>query len=634
MFKLTGLLVGTLLVGGVFAQEVPAQGEAYYHFSLAKLYELREAYDQAIEEYRKALASDSRSAGIRLELARAQLQKGDAPKAIESCREAIEIDPKNADAYYLLGRIYYGSRSDPKARAQALEAFDKVLEIEPDHYHALQDAAELNFENNDYAKSAELFHRLRQVDPSAVSAYYYEAQALIELEKYQEAIDTLTAGLAVKDNIPEYLLMLGGLYQRTGQPDKAIETYRRGLAGGPEPRLNEALARALVMTGKGEEALPILERLVSMLPEDLELQFDLGKAYRQARKLQRAAEVLENLYSKDDKNLQVLYEWAGVLGAMGEREKAAEKFETLLKSTHPKAAHFRPLFLMNLAAIRQEMRQYDEAVRLLKEVLELEPEDLDAQLRLFYVYLADSRKDEALDLSARMMAAHPDEPYVLVARAQALAEANRLSEAVELIDKAIPESSNREMLYLAASQLYLNREKYGDARAAIEKGLENLPDSERLRFQLGAIYERQKDFAAAEREFRSLLGKNPEYAEVLNYLGYMLAEQGQRLEEAETHVLKAVELDPYNGAYLDSLGWVYYKLNELDKAEVNLTKAARLENSDPTIFEHLGDLYVKKGDGDQARKQYEESLRFTEKSEDAKRVRKKLNSLPKSRSRK
>jgi tetratricopeptide (TPR) repeat protein len=263
----------------------------------------------------------------------------------------------------------------------------------------------------------------------------------------------------------------------------------------------------------------------------------------------------------------------------------------------------------------------------LRQVLADDPDDLDAKLRLFYIYQETSRRDEALTLSAEMIDEYGENPYVLVARGRALAAMDRLDEAAELLRAGIRDSADPELLYLAHSQLYVTREEFEAARAVIEDGLADLPESERLRFQLGAIFERQKDYVAAEGEFQQLLNSNPDFADVLNYLGYMLAERGVRLDEALGYIQRAVELDPYNGAYLDSLGWVYFKQDNLEKAEIHLKEAARLQNFDPVILEHLGDLYVRKGKPDEARRYYEQSLRHAEKEEESDRVRRKLEKL-------
>ena len=95
--------------------------------------------------------------------------------------------------------------------------------------------------------------------------------------------------------------------------------------------------------------------------------------------------------------------------------------------------------------------------------------------------------------------------------------------------------------------------------------------------------------------FRKVLATDPQNATALNYLGYMLADRGIKLDEALAMIKKAVDLDPANGAYLDSLGWAYFKLGKYDLAEDNLIKASQHIGTDPTVQDHLGDLYQKTG---------------------------------------
>jgi tetratricopeptide (TPR) repeat protein len=610
-----------------FAQGDGSRADSYYHFSLAKMYHLREDFPRAVAEFEKALDAHPASASIRTEMAKTLLQMGEVTRAVQRCTEATELAPDDVEAHYLLGRIYYRTRSQPHMRERALERFERVLEIDPNHLDALHDAAELSLEDQRYERAAELFRRLRGLNPGFIGAYYSEARARLELNDPERAVESLEQGLDVRDDIPEYLLLLADLYRRDGELEEAVRVYRRGLAHGPEPRLNEGLARTLVALGRGEEAIPVLEKVVAMQPQEPQLRLDLARAYRQARNLDRAAEVLGELSEQDPENVQIGFELASVLTLMGDRGRASSKFEALLASSNPIAERHRRVFLTNLALLREQEGRYEEAAEMLRRVLADDPDDLDAKLRLFSIYLETSRRDEALALSAEMIDEYDENPYVLVARGRALAAMDRLDEAAELLRAGIRDSADPELLYLAHSQLYVTREEFETARAVIEDGLADFPESERLRFQLGAIFERQKDYSAAEGEFQQLLNSNPDFADVLNYLGYMLAERGVRLEEALGYIQRAVELDPYNGAYLDSLGWVYFKQDNLEKAEIHLKEAARLQSLDPVILEHLGDLYVRKGKPDEARRYYEKSLRHAEKEEELDRVRRKLEEL-------
>jgi Tfp pilus assembly protein PilF len=196
-----------------------------------------------------------------------------------------------------------------------------------------------------------------------------------------------------------------------------------------------------------------------------------------------------------------------------------------------------------------------------------------------------------------------------------------------LLRDRFDDASDPEILFIGGSQIYMTHGEMEPAQQLIEEGLEQYPESEKIRFQLGAVFERKKDYGAAERVFKELLQSDPDQADVLNYIGYMLAELGVRLDEALEYTQRAVELDPYNGAYLDSLGWVHYMRGDLDQAELYLKRAANLNRGDAVILEHLGDLYVKKGDPGEASKYYERSMNLAEKDEDLERVKKKLAEL-------
>jgi tetratricopeptide (TPR) repeat protein len=142
-----------------------------------------------------------------------------------------------------------------------------------------------------------------------------------------------------------------------------------------------------------------------------------------------------------------------------------------------------------------------------------------------------------------------------------------------------------------------------------EKLSENQDEKENVYFMRGAMLEKNKKFDAAEAEFRKVLALNPTSASALNYLGYMFADRGIRLSEAHEMIRKAVDQEPNNGAYLDSLGWVLYRLDRLEEAEEYLKKAVERTGNDPTVHEHLGDLYSKQGKWKEAINEWQKSLK-------------------------
>jgi Flp pilus assembly protein TadD len=129
------------------------------------------------------------------------------------------------------------------------------------------------------------------------------------------------------------------------------------------------------------------------------------------------------------------------------------------------------------------------------------------------------------------------------------------------------------------------------AVSVLETATTRAPDDRALRVELGAAYDRHGRFADAERTFRDLIMQDPGHAEALNYLGYLLADRGERLDEAVSLITRALDVERDNPSYLDSLGWAHFKRGDLLQAQTPLERAAAALPKTSVIQDHLGDLY-------------------------------------------
>jgi tetratricopeptide (TPR) repeat protein len=149
----------------------------------------------------------------------------------------------------------------------------------------------------------------------------------------------------------------------------------------------------------------------------------------------------------------------------------------------------------------------------------------------------------------------------------------------------------------------LTHEDAGDAGAAeraLARGLEIMPASGDLLFHRGVLLEKRKETAKAIESFREAIKADPNHANAYNYLGYLFAERGENLDEAVALITRAVEIEPDNGYFLDSLGWAYYQKGMIAEALPQMERAASLVSDDAVILEHLGDVYLKAGRGREA----------------------------------
>ena len=181
------------------------------------------------------------------------------------------------------------------------------------------------------------------------------------------------------------------------------------------------------------------------------------------------------------------------------------------------------------------------------------------------------------------MKKYPDDRVLRAVRASLLADSGKTDEAAAELKSMLDGKNDRET-YITLAQIYEKAKNYAEMSKAIdaaEKLSDSNEDKESIAFMRGAMFEKMKNYDAAEAAFRKVLDANPKNASALNYLGYMLADRNVRLNEALELIREAVDLDPNNGAYLDSLGWVYFRMGDLEQAENNLQRAIERFSKDP-----------------------------------------------------
>jgi tetratricopeptide (TPR) repeat protein len=342
------------------------------------------------------------------------------------------------------------------------------------------------------------------------------------------------------------------------------------------------------------DAIRIFIEVLSRVPDDLEARFYLSESYARRGQYQDAAKILEDLL-RDRENQEALSN--------------------------------RALFRERLASAWLGLENYEKAIGLYEEMAEANPDD---RFKLLEAYRISEQYNKGIALGREFLAKTPDDIYINIVYARTLAESGKKKDGADVLSRLLQSNPNTIDLYVYLSEIYRQDKRYSDAEKVLLRGEELNKDPgavERLRFQRAAIYEQQKSFDRAEQLFKEIIDKRPDHASALNYLGYMFADRGVRLDEALHYVGRALEIDPENGAYLDSMGWAYFKLDDMENAEKYLLEAVSVVPGDPTIQDHLGDLYFKLGQLEKARGYWIESLRIGKDPDELQRVRRKLNQV-------
>jgi tetratricopeptide (TPR) repeat protein len=195
----------------------------------------------------------------------------------------------------------------------------------------------------------------------------------------------------------------------------------------------------------------------------------------------------------------------------------------------------------------------------------------------------------------------------------------RYEEALGIMHNAydkIPDDS-LEVLYYTAI-IHSRNEHFELARDGYLRLLESRPGDIDIGFNLAASYERLGQFDDAEREFQWIIESAPDHALALNYLGYMYADKGIKLDQALQMIEKAVSLDPQNGAFLDSYAWVLFRLGRNHEALVQMKEALKYDQSDAVLYDHQGDIYSALTSHELARESWIKALEIDPNNEEIK----------------
>jgi tetratricopeptide (TPR) repeat protein len=194
-----------------------------------------------------------------------------------------------------------------------------------------------------------------------------------------------------------------------------------------------------------------------------------------------------------------------------------------------------------------------------------------------------------------------------------LADIGKTDAAAADVKKLFDGKDDRDT-YLSLAEVYDKGKRWDDMAKALdsaEKLSENQDEKESVWFSRGAMFEKTNKVDAAEKEFRKILNDNPGKTNpaVMNYLGYMLADRNLRLQEALGFINQAITEAHNNGANLDSLGWVYFKLGRMSEAEENMRRAVEHTPRDPSIRDHYGDVLMRQSKVKEAINQWQASLK-------------------------
>jgi tetratricopeptide (TPR) repeat protein len=616
---------GSRIVSPTTKRAVSAQpgtdkiADAYDQFLLARHYESDDNIDGAIAAYKRAMELDPLAADVPAELGALYLRQNKAQEAVAAAEQAVKIEPANREGNRVLGLIYaaLAESRDTAARGRpagpdensvkAIRHLELAIansdgESDPNVRATL---ARLYLANGSFDKAIPLLAALVSQEPQ------WQDGALLLAEAYSGAGRTRDGIAFLEDRAagdPRLLSTLGEFYERERRWKDAADTYARAIQRSPRANdLRLRYASALLNLGGRDQiakARDILAEIVTASPPNARALFLLSQAQRRLGDAATAEATARKLIAQNSKSPMGYY-------ALAETLEERRQYQAVVDALAPAVAAFQPrvsgepsfeagLLLPHLGFAYQQLGQMDKAIASFEEARRLAPADPSIAAYLAEANVAAKKFGPAAEIARAAFAEHPDDLRLARIQAQALRLGGKTDQAIAILESVLKQHGDDPSAYVALAGVYSEAGRGDEAVKVLKNAEAMFGGNNTIAFELGAVLDRQKRYADAEAVFKQVLERDPENAPALNYLGYMLAERGERLDESVGLLQRALKIEPDNGSFLDSLGWAYYKADKLDLAETNLRRAADQLKTNSVIQDHYGDVLSKMGRVDEA----------------------------------
>ncbi|HEX4122691.1 MAG TPA: tetratricopeptide repeat protein [Verrucomicrobiae bacterium] len=500
----------------------------------------------------------------------------------------VQLAKGNPEAYarYAAG-VSYEKNSE---EGQAFSEYDDAALADPANEELVIEVARHNLRDKEIGKALALLDKSAKRPDASAGLLSWLARAQLQAGHTNQALAASKLAIQRQPGELDGYESQVEVYFHSGQFSEAVKTLNRAARDvKSDPATLAALADLYAIYIRSQ-------------PKDAD-----AKA-RAIAVLDRAAAVK---FASDD----LWQRLADTYSRLDQPKKAAEIYNRIL-AEYPEGSTMVDSLHEKLAGIYFQSEDKTNAMKQLQAIVRDNPTRYPrAWFFLGELAYEGNKPTEAIDDFENALHWDPtiEQAYYDLALAQL--DLHRTDEAFRTLDQARAQFSKTFACEFYTGVVFSHVKNYSEAirhfKEAEVIGLATAPSllDQRFYFQFGAACERDKQYKSAEEYLQKCIDDQPDFAEALNYLGFMFADLGQQLPRARTLIEKAVKLDPKNGAYLDSLGWVFYKLNEPQQALPWLLKAEQYNpDPDPTILDHIGDVYQALHQTDKALAAWKKSL--------------------------
>ncbi len=527
------------------AESGQALDRVYAH--IADCYFFKGDMTRSMEYARKAIEINKKELKPYSRIYAIQMKGGNTAKAAEALAEYLKVVPDSAQVEFALGEHYLKYMKD---NAKAKKSFYRVLDISrlsavDDYYNenALFYLGYIHYSENEYDKALSKFEEALSLNRNNDRVMYY--LTLLYMDQYNIDGAESNALLYLNRNPGNKIIysILGKILYLKDDP-RAVAVLRNSAArSNIDGILAEGLYNELIHNDAESET--ILKSVTGYLPSDIAAHLALARIYE--RKKDATAAFNEYLTTGI-----LMLRYKLLFPAKGNLLKAAR-----LNPEVPGVHYY-------LGRCAEDLNNISSAIHYYQAAIELKP-DMDLYLHIGYLHGLQKN----------------------------------YSRAIEYFNHAMEKEPANAKPYFFKGLMSFWKEDLSDAEKYMHKAITLDESSETYYFYYAMVMERMDKFERAVDSLKKAIRQNPQSARSLNFLGFLYADRNVMIDESYVLIQKALEIEPGNGAYIDSLGWVYYRQGHYDRALQTLLEAEdildRAKTPDPIVYDHIGDAYLQLG---------------------------------------
>lgn len=440
----------------------------------------------------------------------------------------------------------------------------------------------------DFEEAILQFSETVRYDEHHEAAYLALIELLLQKSNFKEAEKS---AIKMTESLPwsaHAWVQLTRVYLLSKQLTKALQASTKAYELHEDrPELVLLHALTLEMNGESRKAIPLFEQLFRMNPNNEELLAGIVDLYRKIGDLEEALKLIDSM--KVDKSepthAAIVFQKAILLWELDRHKESLELISKLVEQ-FPESDRF--LYMQAWAL--EHTGQFEPALKAYKSL----PEGSS--------FVAPSRLRQA----------------IILLELKQYAQAQKITEDILVVKKGDWQAS------MLLANIHADQKRFSQAIEILQQALQLNPEEVRILFMIGVYQEQNGEWTSGVDTMKKVISQDPQNASAMNFLGYLYAEKGVELDEAERLISLALKLKPDDGYYMDSLGWVFYQKGDYTKALDLLLKAAEKVPDEGIIYEHIGDVYMKLKDKDKAKDFYLKASLNKVEERDKPRLREKL----------